>query len=392
VNALKQIAVVTAVAIEALPRRLGTSLIVVIGTATTVAVLISALAIARGFTGAATQSGSPNRAIVLGGTNESSSAITRADAAIIMDAPGVEHGPTGAPIASAETLLTIAFTDFHTGQDASLPIRGIGLQAFALRPETKLIAGRRFEPGRRELIVGRSLEARVGGLTIGSEVKFPDGNWKVVGIFSSGGGPYESELLADVSSVMNAFGQSSFNDVTVRLTNPTAFAQFNAALTSTPTLTVKPLRESEFYAAMSGPLSRLLDVTAYGLGFIMAFGAVFGALNTMFSTVRARRTEIATLRAIGFGAPSVIASVVVEALLLGLIGALIGALAAWLIIDGMSISTMVATGTSLHVTFGLEVGWKIVMTGALFALGIASAAAVFAARQAARISIAAAMR
>jgi putative ABC transport system permease protein len=191
---------------------------------------------------------------------------------------------------------------------------------------------------------------------------------------------------------MNAFGQSSFNDVTVRLTNPTAFAQFNAALTSTPTLTVKPLRENEFYAAMSGPLSRLLDVTAYGLGFIMAFGAVFGALNTMFSTVRARRTEIATLRAIGFGAPSVIASVVVEALLLGLIGALIGALAAWLIIDGMSISTMVATGTSLHVTFGLEVGWKIIMTGALFALGIASAAAVFAARQAARISIAAAMR
>jgi putative ABC transport system permease protein len=384
--------IVTVVALGVLPRRLGTSLIVVIGTATTVAVLISALAIAGGFTGAATQSGSPERAIALGGLSESSSGISRADAVTIMDAPGVAHGPTGAPIASAESIVTIGFTDFHTRQDAYIPIRGVGLQAFALRPETRLIAGRRFEPGRRELIVGRALEARLGGLSIGSDVKFPDGNWKVVGIFASGGGPYESQILADAASLMNTFGQSSFNSVTVRLANPKAFTPFNTALTSSPTLTVKPLREDEYFAALSGPLSRLLDVTAYGLGFIMAFGAVFGALNTMFSAVRARKTEIATLRAIGFGASSVVASVVIEALLLGLVGAVLGALCAWLLMDGMRISTMVATGTSLHVSFGVEVGWKIVLIGALFALGIASAAALFAARQASRISIAAAMR
>ncbi len=391
-NTLRQISAVTTVALETIPRRLGTSLIVVIGTATTAAVLIAALAIATGFTRAAAKSGSPDRAIVLGGMNEVSSGISRTSVAMIMDAPGVVHSATGLPIASAEALVSIAFTDSHTGRDAYITVRGVGQEVLALRPEIQLVAGRLFEPGRQEVIVGRAIEQRLGGLSVGSSIPFPDGNWKIVGIYSSDGGSYESEILTDASSLMSAYHRNEFNSVTVRLASPLDFARFSAALASNPTLSVKPQREDEYYATISHPISRLLEITAYGLGIIMAFGAVFGALNTMFSAVRARKTEIATLRAIGFGGTSVVASVVIEALILGCAGALLGAFAVWFLLDGARISTMVATGTLLHITFGLEVGPRIVLIGVLFALGIASAAGVFAARQASRISIAAAMR
>jgi putative ABC transport system permease protein len=331
-----------------------------IGTATTVAVFIAALAVATGFTRAAAKTGSPDRAIVLAGLNEASSGISRANVATTMDAPGVARSATGRPI--------------------------------ALRPEIQLIAGRLFEPGRSEVIVGRALEERLGGLAIGSSIAFPDGNWKVVGVFSSGGGSLESEILTDAASLMSTYHRDGFNSVTVRLATPREFIRFTAALASNPTLSVKPQREDEYFATISGPISRLLEITAYGLGGIMAFGAVFGALNTMFSAMRARTTEIATLRAIGFGEASVIASVVIEALVLGLAGAVIVAFAAWLLLDGARISTMLATGTLLHVAFGLEVGPGIVLIGMLFALAIAFAGGFFAARQASRISVAAAMR
>jgi len=392
VNALKQIGAVTAVALEAIPRRLGSSLVVVIGTATTVAVLVSALAVATGFKQAASRTGSPARAIVLGGLNETSSGISRANVATIMDAPGVAHTAMGAPVASAEALASIALTDSHTGRDAYITVRGVGTEAFVLRPEVRLVAGRLFEPGRREVIVGRAVAERLGGLSVGSSVPFPDGDRNVVGIFSSGGGSRESEILTDASSLMSAYHNSGFNSVTVQLTVPGDLSRFSAALASNPTLSVKAQREDEYYASASRPISRLLEITAYGIGCIMAFGAVFGALNTMFSAVRARRTEIATLRAIGFGGTPVAASVVIEALVLGLTGAVLGALAAWLLFDGARISTMMSADTRLQITFGLELGPRVVLIGVLVALGIASAGGVFAGRQASRVSIAAAMR
>jgi putative ABC transport system permease protein len=187
---------------------------------------------------------------------------------------------------------------------------------------------------------------------------------------------------------MNPLHGNEFNSVSVRLTGPRDFARFTAAVASDPTLSVNAQREDEYYARMSRPISRLLEITAYGIGGIMAFGAVFGALNTMFSAVRARRTEIATLRAIGFRGTSV----VIEALVLGLAGALLGALAVWFLLDGARISTMMATGTLLHITFGLEVGPRIVSIGVVFALAITAAGGVFGARQALQISIAAGMR
>lgn len=238
----------------------------------------------------------------------------------------------------------------------------------------------------------RGVEERLGGLRIGSRIELPDGDWEVAGIFSSGGGSRESELLTDASSLMSPVHANEFNSVTVRLASLRDFGRFSAALSSNPRLSVSAQREDEYYASMSRPIARLLEVTAYGLGGIMAFGAVFGALNMIFSAVRARGIEIATLRAIGFGGSSVIASIVIEALVLGLAGVLIGAFAAWVLLEGATVGTVMATGTRLHITFGVEVGPRIVLIGALFALGIASAGGVFAARQALRISIAAGMR
>lgn len=249
-----------------------------------------------------------------------------------------------------------------------------------------------FVSGRREVIVGRGIEERLGGPPIGANVAFPDGDWRVVGIFSSGGGPRESEILTDAASLMSPGHRNEFNSVTVRLARPRDFARFSAALGSNPTLSVKAQREDQYYATVSRPISRLLEITAYGLGSIMAFGAVFGALNSMFSAVRRRRTEIATLRAIGFGATSVICSVVTEALLLGLVGALLGALAARLLLSGAKVSTMMSMQTFSHITFALVVGPRVVLIGALFAAGITLVAGIFAARQASRISIAAGMR
>jgi putative ABC transport system permease protein len=392
VSSLRQIGAVTTLALETVPRRLGTSLVVVAGTATTVAVLFSALAVATGFTKAATKTGRPDRAIVVGGLSEASSSISRENVATIMDAPGVAHTATGQPIASAETLESIPFTDSRTGLDAWATVRGVGSEALQLRREIQLVAGRLFVPGKRELIVGRDVEERLGGLPLGSDVALPDGTWRVVGIFSSGGGSRDSELLTDASSLLNFGHRKGFNSVSVRLVEPQAFARFSVTLASNPTLSVNAQREDEYYKQMSRPISQLLEITAYGIGGIMAFGAAFGAFNTMSSAVRARRIEIATLRAIGYGERSVFASVVIEALVLGLAGALLGAFTAWLLLDGARISTVVATGTPLHITFGLEVGPRTVLIGVLCALGIAASAGIFAARQALQISIAAGMR
>lgn len=389
---LKQIGAVTAIALEAIPRRIGSSLVVVIGTATTVAVLIAALAVATGFARAAAKSGSADRAIVLAGLSEESSRISRANVAAILNAPGVARAATGSPIASAEEVREVPLTNSKTGEDAYVAVRGVGSKPLALRPEIRIVAGRFFQPGRREVIVGRAVEERLGGPSLGSSIPFPDGDWKVVGVFSSGGGPHESEILANTSSMMNAYHENAFNSVTVRLASPDDFARFSAALSSNPTLAVEAQREDEYYAAASRPIARLLEITAYGIGCIMAFGAVFGALNTMFSAARVRRTEIATLRAIGFGGASVITSTVIEALVLGVTGALVGTLAASFLVDGARVSAMMSMDTVSHLTFGLKVDLRIALIGMAFAVGITLSAGIFAARLASRVSIAAAMR
>ena len=390
-SALRQIGAVTAMGLRSVPARLGTSMVIVVGVAAVVAVLVSALAVASGFRQAAAATGDPNRAIVLTGETEADSSLSRDNVVTILNAPGVGRGSEGAVVASAESLVFVPVTNRNTGLNAFVTLRGVGLQAHALRPEIQIAAGRMFATGAHEVIVGQGAQLRLGGLEVGDSIDLPNGRWSVVGVFTSGGDSHESELMTDTETLLNAYRRNAYNSVTVRLDGDGAFELFAAAVTADPTLAVTVIREDEYFAAASRQVARLLTLIAYGIGGIMAFGAAFGALNTMYSAVSTRAREIATLRAIGFGSPAVVVSVVSEALSLALVGALFGALLAFMIFDGSAMSTMTGD-TPSQVTFGLEVGLDLMLIGVACAAVIAAVGGLFGALRAARVPVAAAMR
>jgi putative ABC transport system permease protein len=391
-SALSQITSISAMNLRSIPQRLGTSFVIVIGIAGVVAVLLSVLAMATGIMKTIANTGRPDRAIVLrGGSNaELSSALSRDNAVTIMDAPGVKRGADGKPIASAETL-TLVELPTEKGQSwANATIRGVGPAVLALRPEMKLVQGRMFKPAVHELIVGTKAHSQFEALGLGKRIAFANGDWVIVGIFASGGDRHESEIFGDAETMMSAIQRNAYQPVTVQLESAGSFDAFKTALTTNPTLSVDVKRESEFFAEESKPISRVLSIVAYVVGGIMAVGALFGALNTMYSAVSARAVEIATLRALGFGSASVVVSVFAEALALALIGAGIGSLAAWVFFDGNVINT--SAGGISQLVFALT------LTPALIALGIVWAAAIgligglFPAVRAARLPVAQALR
>ena len=389
----KQTAAITSMNLRAIPQRIGTSWVIVIGIAVTVAVLVSVLAMVAGFSKTLSSTGRVDRVIVLrGGSNaELSSTISRENTINIMDAPGVKKDAEGKPIASAEMVAVVALPLKKTGTAANLTVRGVGLKSAELRPEIHLIAGRMFQPAVRELIVGRSALAQFKGVDIGSHLTIRDSEWTVVGEFESGGDAHESELMGDIETVLSAFRRgNTFQSVTVMLESPDAFAQYKDKLTTDPTLTVDVEREPDYYAAQSKQLSKLLNFLAFGVGGIMAIGAIFGALNTMYSAVSARSLEIATLRAIGFGAGAVVVSVFVEALLLSLVGGVIGAAAAWLFFNGNTVNTLGANFT--QVVFRLTVTPHLLVSGIIWSCIIGVFGGLFPAIRAARLPVATALR
>ena len=388
----KQTTAITAMNLRAIPQRLGTSWVIVIGIAVTVAVLVSVLAMVAGFSKTLSSTGRADRVIVLrgGSVAELSSTISRDNTINIMDAAGVKKDADGKPIASAEMVAVVALPLKKTGTAANLTVRGIGPRNAELRPEIHLIAGRMFQPAVRELIVGRSAAAQFQGVDIGSHITVRNSEWTVVGEFESGGDAHESELMGDIETVLSAFRRNLFQSVTVMLDSPEAFAQYKDKLTTDPTLTVDVEREPDYYAAQSKQLNKLLNFLAFGVGGIMAIGAIFGALNTMYSAVSARSLEIATLRAIGFGAGAVVVSVFVEALLLSLVGGLIGAAAAWLFFNGNTVNTLGANFT--QVVFHLTVTPQLLASGIIWACFIGVLGGLFPAIRAARLPVATALR
>lgn len=390
-SAVQEIRAITGIGLRSIPARFGTSMVIVVGVAAVVSVLIAALAIATGFKRAAANTGSATRAVVLAGNTESASTISHENAVTIKDAAGVKAGSGGQAVLSAEALAFVPLTDQHRGLNAYATLRGVGPGAFVLRPEVKIVEGRMFNRGTHEIIVGRGVQRRLGGLDVGSSITLPNGEWQIVGAFESGGDAHESELMTDADTLMNTYQLKTYNSITVALDGPDGFQRFSTAISSNPTLTVNAEREDAYYAAESRPVSTLLTIVAYGIGGIMAFGAAFGALNTMYSAVSTRAKEIATLRAMGFGAAPVVASVLIEALILGLAGALIGALLTWLLLDGSTVSTMTGV-TPSQLTFGLQVGPGLILIGIAFAATIAGVGGLFAAVRAARLPVAMAMR
>lgn len=388
----RQTMAVTGMSLRSLPQRLGTAWVIVIGVAVTVAVMVSVLAMADGFARTLKGTARADRAIVIraGSDAELSSTISRENTRTILDAPGIAPAPDGGRAASAEVVTILALPQRSTGTDANVTMRGVGPQAMAARPEIHLIAGRMFRPAVRELIAGKAAAAQFRGLQIGNHLVFRDSDWTVVGIFESGGDAHESELQADAETVLSAYRRNLFQSVTALLASGADFDRFKAALTTDPTLSVDVKRETSYYAEQSRQLSKLLDMLAYFVGGIMALGAVFGALNTMYSAVSTRRREIATLRAIGFGALPVVVSVMIESLLLALLGSALGAAAALLLFNGNTLNTLGSNFT--QVVFRLSVSPPVLATGIGVACAIGLAGGLLPAVRAARLPVAVALR
>jgi putative ABC transport system permease protein len=379
--------------LRSLPERKGAALTAAIGIAGVVGVLVGVLAIAEGFRRAMTVSGSPEVAIVLrsGADSEMTSGLDREAIRTISDAPGVARG-VGGPLTSAELFVIINLPKRSTHTDANVPLRGVEQGGFDVRGNIVMIEGRRFETGKNEVIVGAGAARAFAGLDVGKQIKVGQNVWDVVGIFTADGGIAESEIWTDTAVLQPAYNRiNNFQAVYARLSSAAAFQEFKDALTTDPKLSVKVQRQTEFYEEQSTAVTRFITTIGVFIASLMALGALFGALNTMYSAVAGRTREISTLRALGFGAAPVVFSVLVESVLLSIIGGLIGAGAAWLLFDGYRAST-INWQTFSQVTFAFRVSPMLLGQAILFATAIGILGGLFPAIRAARLPIAAGLR
>jgi putative ABC transport system permease protein len=390
---LKQLLAATAMSLQTLPQRLGASSVIVIGIAGVVAVLVSMLAMATGFHHTVADSGRADRVIILRGGSDAelNSAVSRNDVDTISNAPGLEKDAAGKALLSTEIVTVVNLPKIDTGTDSNVTLRGVGLQLLKVRPELKIVDGRMFRPAVRELIAGSGAVKQFRGLATGSVLHLRNADWTVVGIFTSNGDIHESELLADVDTVGSAIERNgNYSSAIGLLASAADFDRFKDALTTDPQLKVDVEREPEYYAAQSKALTQLITVVGNTVAIIMAIGAMFGALNSMYSAVDARGLEIATLRAIGFGALPVLLSVMIEAVMLSLLGGILGAALAWLFFNGHSVATL--GGAFAQVVFQLTVTPALIIVGIIWALVIGILGGLFPALRAARLSVADALR
>jgi putative ABC transport system permease protein len=382
---LAQILEITLMNLRNLPSRLGASSVIVVGIAGVVGVLVAILSMAIGFRTALENTGSPDRAIVLrGGANgELASGIGTDAVAIVSSMEGIE--------ASSAELYTIADVPKRSsGTPANLVVRGVQPSAFSIRPEVRIVEGRFFEAGKREVIAGRGAVAEFSGIDLGAEVAFRDSAWTIVGIFEAAGGANESELWADLPVAQAAFRrEGAVSSMRVRLASPDLASALAERIDTDPRLDLKLESEPDYYSAQSASLSAIITGFGYLVASIMAVGAVFAALNTMYSAVSTRTVEIATLRAIGFGGTPVIASVMIEALVLALLGGLVGAAVSYVVFNGWTISTLAGF---TQVAFNFTVTPPLVATGVVWAVALGTIGGLFPAIRAARMPITVALR
>ena len=330
----RQIWVVSILNFKSLKSRFWQSMVIVVGLGATIGVLLSMMSMAAGLRQAYSNSGDPGRAIVTsqGADSEGTSNVTRAEAPVIMDAPGIARDKDGRPL--ADRALNMGVPVLHNnGTKGFTTLRGFGPEGAALRPEFHMVAGRMFQTGKRELIVGVGAQASFRGMKIGDKVILPNGEWPIVGSYTTGD-ILDGQLIGDTDTMLTALNRTTYNSILVRLTSPDALSTFRRAITTNPALQVTVTRHSDWYQKVSNQATGFLAVMAYVVGTVMAIGALFGCLNTMYAAVSARGREIATLRALGFGAFPVAVSVILEAILLAVTGALIGAAIAWALNDG----------------------------------------------------------
>ncbi|MDX2417425.1 MAG: ABC transporter permease [Xanthomonadales bacterium] len=392
-NWISQVISVTQFSIRSLPQRKGSSAAALLGIAGVVAVMVGVLSIAQGVLMTMQSSAGDSNAIVLrsGADSEMMSGLGGDDTRIIAEAPGIARDSSGA-IASPELFVVINLPMRSTGTDANVPLRGVQAPAMTVRDSFKLTEGRMFKWGLNEVIVGKGARQQFAGLEIGSSIEVGQEKWPVVGVFEADGGLSESEIWVDAAVLQPAYRRgNSYQAVYVKLNSREAFDEFKDTLTSDPRLNVKPMRESEYYDSQSTTVYNLITGLGTLIAFIMGLGAVFGALNTMYTAVSSRTREIATLRALGFRSGPVVISVVSESLLLAFVGGLIGAGLAWLAFDGYRAATLNWASFSA-ITFAFDVNIKLLAQGITFAMLIGLVGGLFPAIRAARQPIAQALR
>ena len=389
---LSQALAITGINIKSIPEHWASSLVIIIGLAGVVAVFTALLAMATGFESTLKSTGRTDAVIVMRGGSETelNSGLDRDSSELIKQGAGIRAGADGKPLASAEMMVIaelIRKDDVKNG--ANITVRGVEPAAFALRPQLKIVAGRSFTTGLRELIVGRGVLRQFQGAELGKVVRMRGSDWTVVGVFESGDA-HDSELWTDINVARTTFGRNGSSSVLAALDGTDGFDKLKSALAAEPRLTVDAVREQDYFSGQTKQFRKTIGFLAGVVTIIMALGAVFAALNSMYAAVAARTKEIATLRAIGFGGLPVLVSVMLEALLLALIGGMLGALTAYVLFNGLSVSTLGENFT--QVVFNFKVTPELVARGLIIAVVIGMIGGLLPAIRAARLPVSTSLR
>jgi putative ABC transport system permease protein len=388
---LKQILSITSLGLRSIPERLGPSLVIVVGLAGVVAVFTALLAMAAGFQSTLEAAGRADVALVLRGGSQAelNSGLSREQGTIIKQAPGVAQDADGLPLASAEVIVIAELMKAGETTGSNITVRGVEPAAFALRPKLRIVEGRAFTQGLRELIVGQGVARQFEGVRLGETLRMRGSDWTVVGVFASGDA-YESELWADVDVAQSTFNRQGYSAVRLQLAGPGDLKTVKDALSADPRVNVDVETEQGYFSGQTEQFRKTIGALAGVVTFIMALGAMFAALNTMYAAVGARAREIATLRAIGFSGLPVVISVMLESLILALAGGLLGAVAAYVLFNNMAVSTLGANFT--QVVFRFAVTPALVVDGLVIAVVIGMVGGLLPALRAARQPVTTALR
>jgi putative ABC transport system permease protein len=391
---LSQIIAVTSVNLRSIRARLGSSSVAVVGIAGVVVVFVAVLSIAEGVNATMKASGDPNLALILraGSDTEMTSGLGGDSVRVIQDAPGIARDGSGNPLTSPELFVVVDHPLKRSGSAANVPLRGVTAEAFKVHERLKIVEGRNIEFGKNEIIAGRAAARQFVGLDVGTTLKWGESTWTLVGIFEEGGSVSESELWCDVKVLQPAYRRgNSYQSVYARLASGDSFQQLKDSLTSNPQLTVSAMRAPEYYGSQTETLQTIIRTIGGIIALLMGVGAVFGAIITMYTAVASRTREIATLRALGFGALPVVVSVLAEGALLSLIGGLIGGAIAWLAFDGYETATMNFQSFS-QIAFAFAVTPALLGTALMYAILMGLVGGLLPAIRAARLPVGTALR
>jgi len=369
------------------------TLLAVGGIALVIAVFAVLMSMSEGFKAALRSTGRPDNAIVVqrGSGSELTSGVPLADRNMLAVDERVARDASGQPLASWEQVIVIGLPRIRDGQPANVTLRAVTERAFEVRGGIRVVEGRSFTPGLDEVIVGRKLTKRISSLAIGQHVKYQQKQFAIVGLFESEGAAFESEIWGDYDTFSAIFQRGgSSNSLVLRMKDPAAIPELDRFVRAQPQMQLQALSEQRYYEEQAGPLARVLNGLASFVAFVMGIGAVFGAINTMYAIVASRTREIGTLRALGFSRRAILASFLIESVILALVGGAIGCLLAFPM-NGFSTGTG-QTQSFSEIAFNFQITPGIVLRGMIFAVVMGVLGGLLPALRGSRMPITSALR